>query len=167
MKVQKFEDISDDSNVIYNIHPLEKFVGKSEVCDLTEISGARDRLVFDGKTVLLRISEENNKHKFLYIGVDMLCSFLTIDRVYRYILRMGISLHSYSIAKCGENIYFLTPHFKYIKKDKIDENELLNTNEDFINPFDHLVSKYRIDFFQDIHKQKIHSNYPEYTEDIE
>ena len=167
VKVQKFEDSSDDSNVIYNIHPLEVFVGKSEVCDMTEISGARDRLVFDGKTILLRISEGNNKHKFLYIGVDMLCTFLLIDRIYRYILLTGINLLSCSIAKCEENIYFLTPHFRFVKKDKIDENELLNTNEDFFIPFDYHVSECGIDSFQYIHRYKIHSNYTEYTGDME
>ena len=75
VNVPKLEDISDDNNVIYNVQPLEIFVGKSEVCDMTRESGAHDRLVFDGNTFLLRIAEENDKHKFLYIGGDMLCFF--------------------------------------------------------------------------------------------
>ena len=105
-KIQKFEDISDDNHVIYSVHPLEIFVGKSEVCDMTEMSGARDRSVFDGNTILLRIAEENNKHKFLYIGGDMLCSFLTNDRIYKYISIMGNNLAPYGIAISGENTYF-------------------------------------------------------------
>ena len=48
----------------------------------------------------------------------------------------------------------------------IDEKELLKTDEKFLNPFDHHVSKRGIDSFHDLHKHEILSNYPEYTEDI-
>ena len=64
---------------------------------------------------------------------------------------MGDHLIPTSIAIGIENIYFLTPHFKFVKKDKIIEDELFN----IIEESDDLVSKHgkRID----IHK--IHSNY--------
>ena len=41
---------------------------------------------------------------------------------------MGNNLTSYSIEIAEENIYFLTPHFKFVKKEKIDVNELLTAN---------------------------------------
>ena len=55
----------------------------------------------------------------------MLCSFLTNDRIYRYITNMGNTLSPYSIATGEENYYFLAPNFKFIKKDKIDYNTIL------------------------------------------
>ena len=39
------------------------------------------------------------------------------------------SLAPYSIAIGEENIYFLTPHFEFNKREEIDDNELLTTNE--------------------------------------
>ena len=79
VKVKKIEDVSDDENFLYMVNPMETFLGKSQLCDMTMFSGAFDKKVFDGNTILLKISEENNKHKYVYIGVNMLCSFLTND----------------------------------------------------------------------------------------
>ena len=60
---------------------METFFGKSQLCDMTEFSGAKDKKVFDGNTILLKVSEENNKHRYVYIGGDMVCSFVTNDRI--------------------------------------------------------------------------------------
>ena len=49
------------------------------------MSGAFDKWVFDGNTILLKTSEENHKHRYVYIGGDMICSFLTNDNIYKYI----------------------------------------------------------------------------------
>ena len=46
---------------------------------MTMFSGAFDKEVFDGNTILLKIGEENGKHKYVYIGGDMVCSFTTTD----------------------------------------------------------------------------------------
>ena len=98
IKVQKFEDVSGDENIIYQGNPMEIFLGKSQLCDMTLFSGSEDKEVFDGNTILLKISEENNKTRYVYIGGDMLCSFLTDDRIYKYISNMGNNLTPYSIA---------------------------------------------------------------------
>ena len=111
IRVQKFEDISDDKNTICCVKPLEKFLGKSEFCILTAMSGA-----FDGSTILLEINEKNDKHRYLYIGGDMVCSFLTNDKMNKYISNMGNNLMPYSIAKDEENIDFLTPVFEFVKR---------------------------------------------------
>ena len=42
---------------------------------------------------------------------------------------MGNNLIPYSIAIGDEYIYFLTPHFKFITKEMINNAEILNTNE--------------------------------------
>ena len=116
IRVQKLEDVSDDENIIYEVIPMETFIGEILCCDMTEFSGARDKEVFDGNTILLKIGEENNKQRYTYIGGDQVCSFLTNDKIYKYIFNMGNNLTPYSIAIGWENICFLTPYFRYIKK---------------------------------------------------
>ena len=49
IKVQIFEDISDDENNILCVKPLRTFLGKSEVCDMKLMPGAFGKSVFDGK----------------------------------------------------------------------------------------------------------------------
>ena len=80
IRVQKLEDVSDDKNIIYEVNPMETFIGKSQLCNMTEFSGAEDKEVFNGNTILLKIGEENNKHRYVYIGGDMVCSFLINDK---------------------------------------------------------------------------------------
>ena len=53
----------------------------------------------------------------------MILSFLTNDKIYEYISIIGNSLTPYSIAISYDYIYFLTPSFKYGKKEKIHEDE--------------------------------------------
>ena len=126
VKVQKFEDISKDENTIYSVKPMRIFLGKSQVCNMTEFSGARDKEVFDGNTILLKVGIENGKHKYVYIGGDMVCSFMTSDNIYEYISNMGNNLCPYSVATGEENYYLLAPNFSFIKKDKIDYDAILN-----------------------------------------
>ena len=87
--VQKFEDISNHENIIYCVEPLEILLGKSEICDMTIMSGALNKAVFDGKTILLKVNEENNKHKYVYIGGDKISSFLTKDIIYKKYFKYG------------------------------------------------------------------------------
>ena len=93
---------------------------------MTTFSGAFDKKVFDGNTVLLELSEENEKHKTVCIGGDMVCSFMTSDNIYEYISNMGNNLCPHSVATGDENYYLLASNFKFIKKDKIDYNSILD-----------------------------------------
>ena len=61
---------------------MEIFLGKSECCMMTAYSGAFDKKCFDGNTMLFKIAEENNKHRYVYIRGDMVCSFLTNVEIY-------------------------------------------------------------------------------------
>ena len=88
VKVQKFEDISIDENTIHSVKPMTIFLGKSQLYNMTMFSRAFDRKVFDGNTILLKISEENAKHKYVFIGGDILCSFMTGDNIFEYISNM-------------------------------------------------------------------------------
>ena len=160
IKVQKNKDISDDDEKnIYGVKPLETFLGKREVCDMTLMSGAFDKSAFDGNTILLKISEEYGRRRFVYIGGNMIRSFLTNDNLCKYISNMGVNLTPCSIAVGHENIYFLTAQFKYIKREKIIDNELLKTNKSSVDPFDYHVSNCGKYSFKKLRIYKIHSNY--------
>ena len=48
---------------------------------------------------------------------------------------MGINLTPYSIALVDENIYFSTPLFKFIGRDKTEYDDLLCKNENSFEPY--------------------------------
>ena len=64
VKVQNFEKVSSDENTIYSVKPRSFFFG-FQVCNMTMLSGAFDKKVFDGNTILLKIGEENEKLKYV------------------------------------------------------------------------------------------------------
>ena len=151
VKVQKFEDISEDKIIIYKVNPMETFLGKSQLCDMTELKGAEDKEVFDGNAILFKIGEENNKHRYVFIGGDMVCSFLTNDRFYKYKSNMGNNFSPYSIATGEENYYLLAPNFKFLEKDKIDYDTIL---DGIYVPDSDLK-----ECFEELELYKIHSKY--------
>ena len=130
---------------------MKAFLGKSQVCNMTMFSGAFDKKVFDGNTILLKVNEENGKHKYVYIGGDMVCSFMTSDNIYEYISNMGNILCPYSVATGLENYYLLTPNFKFIKKDKIDYDTIFDGK--YVPDSDLKES------FEELELCKIHSNW--------
>ena len=126
VQVKQFEDISEsDKNIIYCINPMKTFLGKSQSCNMTTLSGALNKSCFDGNTILLKVGIENGRNKYVYIGGDMVCSFMTSDNIYEYISNMGNNLTPYSVATGEENYYLLAPNFSFIKKDKIDYDAIL------------------------------------------
>ena len=129
---------------------MERFIGRSEDCEMTYFSGAGDKKVFDRNTISLKLSEEKNGHRYVYIGGDQVCSFLTNDRIYKYISNMGNNLSPCSFAIGYENIYYLTPFFKFTKEENIDEDDI----DKLFNIDYHIISKY-----QKLRSYKIHSNY--------
>ena len=146
-RFQKIEDIDDDKKIIYEVHPMEIFLGKSKCCMMTAYSGAFDRECFVGNTMLLKIGEEN-KYRYVYIGGDIVCFFLTNDKIYKYIFNMGSNLSAYSIAIGEKNIYYLKPHFKFSKRHNIDEDDI-----------DKLFNYNNISNCQKLKTYKYHSNY--------
>ena len=105
---------------------MKSFLGKSQRCSMTVLSGAFDKSCFDGNTILLKVDVENGDDKYVYIGGDMICSLMTSDNIYEYVSNMGNNLTPYSIATGEENYYLLTPNFSFIKQDKIDYKTILN-----------------------------------------
>ena len=53
IKVQKIIDVGDDKNIEYEVNPMKTIIGKSQLCIMTEFSGAEDKEVFNGNTILL------------------------------------------------------------------------------------------------------------------
>ena len=104
IQVQQFEDVFEiERNIIYSINPMKSFLGKSQRCSMTALSDAFDKSCFDGNTILIKVGLENGKNKYVYIGGDMVCSFMTSDNIYEYISNMGINLSPYSFATGEEN----------------------------------------------------------------
>ena len=149
VKVQKFNDESLDENIIHTVNPKKTFLGKSKSCSMTALSGAFDKACFDGNTILLKVGIENGKNKYVYIGGDMVCSFMTSDNIYEYISNMGRNLSPYSVATGEKNYYLMAPNFSFIKKEKIDYNTIL----DGIYVPDSDLPFEKLELF------KIHSNY--------
>ena len=158
VQVQQFEDVSEsDKNIIYSIIPMKTFLGKSQRCSMTALSGAFDKNCFDGNTILLKVGIENGENKYVYIGGDIICSFMTSDNIYEHVSNMGNILTPYSIATGEENYYLLTPNFSFIKKDKIDYDTLLKR---IYVPESDLKES-----FKEIELYKIHSNYDNDNDD--
>ena len=159
IRVQKFGDISNDENKIFCVIPLRTYFYKSEVCDMTTLSVYFDKSIYDGNTFLIKISEQIDRHRGVYIGGDMIFSFLTNDKVYKYISNVGNNLTPYSLAIGEENIYFLTPHFIFIKRKNINDNELLKSNGNSVDPFEYHKLNCSDDLLKQLRKYEIHSNY--------
>ena len=70
IKVQKIKIFSDSENDILKIKPLKAFLGKSQVCDVTCVLGAFDKSVFNRNTILLKLSEENDRHRRYLIEIQ-------------------------------------------------------------------------------------------------
>ena len=79
---------------------------------MTAISGSSNKSVSDGNTILLKLSEENNQHRYVFIGGNMICNFHTNDKIYKYVSNTGNDITPYSMAIGDKNVYFITPHFK-------------------------------------------------------
>ena len=133
---------------MYEVHPMELFLGKSECCMMTVYSGAFDKKCFDGNTILLKKAEENKKHRYVYVGGDMVCSFLTNEKIYKYISNMVNKFSPYSIAIGEKNIYYRKPNFIFSKKQNIDEDDI-----------DKLFNYDNISNCQKLQTYKVHSNY--------
>ena len=131
---------------------MRMFLGKSQVCNMTMFSGALNKPAFDGNNILLKIGEigeENGIHENVYIGGDMVCSFMTSVTLYEYFSNMGIILCPYSVATGEESYYMLAPNFKFIKKDKIGYNTIL----------DGIYVPDSKESFEELELCKIHSNF--------
>ena len=111
----------------------------------------------DGNTVPFKLSEENDKHRWVYIDRNKVCSFLTNDDIFKNISSMGNNSTPYSIAIGDDHFHFLTPYFKFIKREMINNNEILNTDEKSVDPYDLHVSQCGKNSFKKVKIYKFHA----------
>ena len=107
---------------------------------------------------LLKICEEYGRDRCINIGGNMICSSLTNDNFHKYISKMGNNLTPYSIAIGEENIYFVIPHFKFIKRNRINDSKFLITNKGSVDPYDYHLSNCGKESFKKLRFYKLHSN---------
>ena len=88
-KVENYEVLSDDEKNFFSVKPLEKFLVRSQISDMTLMSGALNKSVFNGISILLKLNEENDKHWYLYSGGNMISPFTTNDNIYKIHLKYG------------------------------------------------------------------------------
>ena len=119
---------------------------------MTLMSAALQKSVFDGNTILLKLGEEDGRHRYSYIGGVVVGSFLTNDDNCKCISNMGNNLTPYSIAIGEKNTYFLSPHYRFNKKDRIDDKEKLSTNEKCNDPFNYHVLNCGKDWFKKLRR---------------
>ena len=72
---------------------------------------------------------------------------------------MGLNLPPYSIAIGKKNIYFLNPHFEFVERKKIKDNEILKTNKCSSDPYDYHLSRCGKISFEKLRMNKSHANY--------
>ena len=85
------------------VKPSGKFVGKSRMCRMTEMSGACDNSDFDGKTNLVG-SDVNG---YIFVSGFEIINFRTEDKMIDYISLMRDNLIPTAIAMGEKNISFI------------------------------------------------------------
>ena len=101
------------------------FIGKSNVCELTEFSGAGDSFDFDGNTILLQCKD----NEYVHISGFEIFIFKTDDRVIDYISLMGNNMCPYTNAIGKKYTYFISIHCKFIENGKIEAGTLLSNKQ--------------------------------------
>ena len=122
---------------------------------MTEVSGAGDKIDFDGNTILLEC--ENND--YLYLSGLEIFQFKTDDTILDYISLMGNNMIPYNFAIGEKYTYFISTQNKFIENDKIEEGTLLNTTKDNLDPFDYHFEKCGENCLKTLKRTQIHSFY--------
>ena len=102
---------------------------------MTEISGY-DRC-FGGNTFFLELKDG----KFMYTGGNLVSTFETEDKIVTYISNMGNNMIAYPIGVGERNTCFFSCHSTIMRKENIEEVDLLRTTDDSLDPCDSQVSK--------------------------
>ena len=139
------------------------FIGKSKVCPMTEFSGARDKNVFDGNTLLLECED----NEYVYFSGLEISKFKTDDKIIDYLSLMGNNMTPYAIMVGEKYTYFLYHRYKFIANDKIEEETLLNATNNSLDLYNYHLEKCGIDSFKKLERSLIHTCWLDHGEDIE
>ena len=104
---------------------------------MTEFSGAHNKNVFDGNTLLLECKD----NEYVHIFGSQITKFNTNVRNKNYISPIGNNMIPYAIILGEENTYFLYHRYKFIESDKIEEDKLLNRTDNSLDPYDYHVER--------------------------
>ena len=160
--VYKYEKYQFDPP-FFSFQAKNIFIGKSKVCEMTEVSGAGDSSEFDGNTVLLECGD----NEYVYISGFGSSKFKTDDKIIDYISLMGNNMSIYTFAIGEKCTYFISTNYKYIENDKIEEGTLLNATNNSLDPFDYHIGKCSVDSFKALEHTRIQTCWPNVGEDEE
>ena len=158
--VYKYQKCKFDQPFL-SFKPKRIFIGKSKVCELTQISGAKDSSDFDGKTLLIEVEDI----EYVYISGLEVFKFKTHDKSIEYISLMDNNMIPHAIMIGERYTYFLYHRYKFIENDKIEEGTLLNATNEILNPFDYHLEKCCIDSFKNLERSLNQTFWPGYGED--
>ena len=138
---------------IFSLQAKNVFIGKSNVCPLTQFSGAANNSSeFHGNTLLIEC--ENNE--YVYISGLEIIKFKTEDKIIDFISLMGNNMTPYAYAIGEKYTYFIYHRYKFIENDKI-EGTLLNGTDGSLDPYDYHVEKCGVDAFKKLERSLIHT----------
>ena len=156
MNVYKSEKHKFDK-LFLSFRPNNIFIGTSEVCKLTEVSGAVDNSSdFDGNTTLLECED----NEYVYISGLEIFNFKTDDKPIDYISLMDNNMIPYAIIIGEKYTYFISHHYKFFEKDNIEQGTLLNTINGSLDPFDYHVENCGVHSFKKLERSLIRTSWP-------
>ena len=124
---------------------------------MTEVSGAEDKVEFDGNTFLLECEDT----EYVYISGLENFNFKTDDEILDYISFMDNNMIPYAITLGEKYTYFIAHHYKLIENDEIEEGSLLNSPD----PIDYHVEKCSVDSSEKLERSLIHTCWSGHGED--
>ena len=149
---------------LFSFQAKNLFIGKSKVRPMTDFSGARDKNVFDGNTLLL----ECGGNEYVYIFGLEITKLKIDDKIIDYISLIGNNICPYAIIVGEKYTYFIAHHYKFIENNKIEEGILLNATNRSVDPYVyHLEKCCGIDSFKILERNLIYCFWPGHEEDIE
>ena len=160
--VYKYEKCKFDQPFL-SFQPKQIFIGKSKVCEMTEVFEANDSSDSDGNTIFL----ECGAKEYVYTYGFEIFKVKTDDKNIDYISLTSSNMCLYAIM-VGENYTtFVTRHYSFIENDKIKEGILLNTTNNNLAPFLYHLAKCGKDSLEKLEGIQIHSCWPHDEEEDE
>lgn len=92
------------TNFIKTYEPIEIFIGKSIITDMTEESGCYGD-DYDGNSILLRIGT-NEEYRYVYICGEIY-EFTTTEKILKYVSNVGVNGIAYPYAESENNCYIM------------------------------------------------------------
>ena len=96
---------------LFSFQARKIFIGKSKICLMTEVSGAGDKIDFDGNTLLIECEND----EYVYISGLEIIKFKTEDKLKDYISLMGNNMTPYAYAIGEKYTYFIYHRYKFIE----------------------------------------------------